>query len=436
MEVKPFRAYRFNKNIVGDVGDCIAPPYDVISDDMQSALYARSDYNIVRIIKPRAEQNTDSTANIYTRAAELIKEWIASGTLIQDDSPAIYAYVQDFELAGAWFQRYAFVALGKLEPFGKTVKAHENTLVGPRKDRLNLKRATAADFGLVYMLYADPKHVADAIVESRVGGEALGDLTDDLGVRHRMFAVTDEQEITAIEEMMQHKSCIIADGHHRYETGLAYAAESGNPNAQYQMLAFSNTCHKGLIVLATHRLVDGVENFNFAELMKKLETDFVINKLSFNSSQEAKTARHAMLDCMKAEHAHDGNCFGIYGGDGAFYVATLKNKEKMDEIAPDKSRAWRHLDVTILSQLVLDRMLGVDAEKLASGNYVTYIKDSGNKAKELVASIDAGRGQVVFFLNPPKIEQIQQVAAAGERMPQKSTYFYPKIFTGFTINKL
>ncbi len=436
MEIKPFRACRFNKAVVGNVGACIAPPYDVISEKQQQQLYRSSDYNIVRIIKPKARPSNGDEDNVYTRAAAYFNDWIERGALKLDSDEAVYAYVQDFELAGAWFQRFSCIALGKLEPFGKTVRAHENTMLGPRKDRLELKKATAADFGLVFLLYEDPSHVADNIIADTISDEPLIDFTDEQNVRHRLFSVTNQQEISAVVDMMKDKTCIIADGHHRYETGLAYLELTGRPSAQYQMMAFANTCHEGLIVLATHRFVSGMEDFSFGDLLKKLEKNFEVVRFGFDSPESARQARHRMLARMKADHAGDRNTFGIYGGDGAFYITRLKDISQMDKAAPSMSRAWRKLDVTVLSKLVLDEILGIDDEKLARGTNVRYIKDSGNKAKELVRQIDAGDGQAVFFMNPPKIEQIEAVADAGERMPQKSTYFYPKVFTGLTIYKL
>jgi uncharacterized protein (DUF1015 family) len=436
MKIKPFRAYRYNKAVVGDVGACIAPPYDVIGEQQQQQLYQSSDYNIVRIIRPKAQPANDDKNNVYTRAANYFNDWIKQGALKQDSNEAVYAYVQDFELAGAWFQRFSCIALGKLEPFGKTVRAHENTMLGPRKDRLELKKATAADFGLVFLLYEDPSHVADSIVEKTISDEPLVDFTDEQNVRHRLYPITDRQEIFAIVDMMKDKTCIIADGHHRYETGLAYLELTQKPSAKYQMMAFANTCHEGLIVLATHRFVSGLEKFSFEDLIKRLERNFEVVRFGFDSPDSAREARHKMLAQMKADHARDHNSFGIYGGDGIFYVARLKDVSLMDKAAPKMSKAWKKLDVAVLSKLVLDEILGIDDEKLARGTNVRYIKDSGNKSKELVRQIDAGQGQVVFFMNPPKIEHIEAVAGASERMPQKSTYFYPKVFTGLTIYKL
>jgi uncharacterized protein (DUF1015 family) len=202
------------------------------------------------------------------------------------------------------------------------------------------------------------------------------------------------------------------------------------------MMAFANTLHEGLIVLATHRVVNHLPEFDFGNLMNQLEKHFDIEKYRFNSPESARRARHRMLDKMKAEHARDKNAFGVYGGDGIFYVATLRDAAAMEKAAARMSRSWKMLDVAVLSKLVLEAALGIDEQKLAEGKHVEYVKDSGNKAKELVKLVDTGKKQVVFFMNPPKISQMQAVAETGERMPQKSTYFYPKIHSGLVIDKL
>lgn len=436
MEIRPFRAYRFDAAVVGRTGDCVAPPYDVIESEQQEQLYEKSKYNIVRIIKGKTGPTDSAENNRYNRAAGYLNTWIDEGALRQDSDPTVYAYVQDFELAGAWFRRLSFVAQGRLQEFGKCVRPHEQTMNGPRQDRLELQRTTRARFGLVFMLYEDASQTAEKIVEKNITGKSLVDCTDGQNVRHRLFPVADSKDIEAIRLMMKDKVCIIADGHHRYETGLSYAKSSDNPEAWYQMMAFANTLHEGLIVLATHRMVNHLPDFDFDDLLNRLGRQFAIEQYQFGSRESARRARHKMLDGMKTEHARDRNAFGIYGGDGAFYVATLKDSAAMENAAAKMSGAWRSLDVAVLSKLVLEAALGIDEQKLAEGKHVEYVKDSGNKSKELVKLVDCGKKQVAFFMNPPKISQMQAVAEAGERMPQKSTYFYPKIHSGLVIDKL
>jgi uncharacterized protein (DUF1015 family) len=436
MQIEPFKAFRFDANIVGDPGDCIAPPYDVISNAQQEQLYRKSPYNLVRIIKGKINSQDDGEDNQYTRAAAFLSDWIDEGVLKQDSDEAIYAYEQDFKLAGKRYQRYSFIALGKLEKFGDVVKPPEEVFKKTMIDRFNLKQATSADFGLVFMLYEDPRKIAEIIMEQASFAKPLIDFIDEQNVRHRLFAITAKEKIQKIVDMMSDKSCIIADGHHRYTTGLCYAEESNNPAAKYQMLAFANVLQNGLIVLATHRIVYNLGRFDMEQLLSDLEERFDVVEFGFNSTRTKTQARQEMLDRMRAEHENDKNAFGIYASDDAFYVAVLKDPRAMDTVVPDKSPGWRTLDVSILHKLILEELLSLDEEKQTQGGNIKYIKDTPTAIDDSIDRIDAGRAQVAFFMNPVKIQQLKMVTNAGERMPQKSTYFYPKVYSGLTINKL
>ena len=436
MQIKPFEAFRFDKAVVGDVGSCIAPPYDVISDAQQEQLYKKSKHNIVRIIKGKTTASDNGDNNQYTRAVDYLNNWIKQGALKQDTTETIYAYVQDFELAGTSYERVSFIAWAKLEEFGKTVRPHEQTFDKPMLDRLNLKRATSARFGLVLMLYEDEQKIANKIIKQAAATGSLVDFIDEQNVRHRLFTITAKEDIEQIVKMMNDKSCIIADGHHRYTTALTYSKESGNSAAQYQMLAFVNTFQKGLVVLATHRLVGNLENFCYEKLITELKENFELTELQFNSPQTKLDARQKMLAQMKAEHDNDKNAFGIYGSNNAFYVAVLRDKQAMDPVMPDMSSAWRSLDVSVLHKLILEQLLGIDEERLAKGENLQYVKDTPNAVDQSISQIDKGQKQAAFFMNPIKMQQLKMVTDAGERMPQKSTYFYPKIYTGLTIQKL
>jgi len=439
MEVKPFKAVRFNAETVGDAGSCISPPYDVISPSQQQALYEKSEYNIVRIIKGETRPSDNAEDNQYTRAAGYLNSWIKKGVLKQDSAEAIYAYVQDFQIAGANFHRCSFIALIKLVELGSKcgVLPHEQTLSKPKIDRLNLKRATGSDFGLPFLLYEDEKKIADEIIEKAAGGKSLIDFSDEQDVRHRLFAITDKKDIKAITGMMSNKSGIIADGHHRYETALAYSKESTNPAAGYRMIAFANTRSEGLVILATHRLVGNIEGFDAAELIARLKEDFEITEYKFGRQNDDKTkAKQKMLARMKTEYGRDEIAFGIYSGGSVFYIAVLKNKRAMESVSPNMSSHWRSLDVSVLHKLILEKLLGIDEKQLAAGGRLEYIKDNDNAIDESIAKVDSGQEQAAFFTNPVKMQQIENVVAAGEKMPQKSTFFYPKVYTGLTINKL
>ena len=436
MQVESFKAFRFDAGVVGNVGNCIAPPYDVINDAQREQLYDKNKHNLVRIIKGKTTASDNGENNQYTRAADYLASWIQDGALKQDSAEAIYAYVQDFEVAGTQYQRSSFIALAKLEDFGQIVKPHEQVLHKPMIDRLNLKQATSADLGLVFMLYEDRLKIADGIMTEAAGKEPLIDFMDEQDVQHRIFAITDKQNIEQIVKMMSEKSCIIADGHHRYTTGLTYSKESDNPAAKYKMLAFANMHQDGLIVLATHRLVNNLENFDTKKLIEELGERFRITRFEFDSAQTKERAEQDMLEQMRAEHDKDESAFGIYGSDNAFYMAVLKDKCMMDSVVPDMSPAWKTLDVSILHKLILEELLGIDQERLAEGENLQYVKDTPNAIADSIARIDAGQKQAAFFMNPVKMQQLKMVTEAGERMPQKSTYFYPKVYTGLTINKL
>jgi len=437
MEIKPFKAFRFDTNVIGDAGKCVAPPFDVIGPEQQQQLYEKSEYNIVRVIKGKITPTDNGQDNPYTRAATYLNNWIEQGALKQDSTEAIYAYIQDFELAGAEFQRLSFIALCRLEEFGKTVRPHEQVFEKPMADRLNLKRATRARAGLVFMLYEDKQSIADKIIERVTAQEPLIDFVDNDNVRHRLFAITAKCNIDTIVKMMSEKSCIIADGHHRYSTGLTYSKENSNPAAKYQMFAFSNICQKGLVVLATHRLVGNLTNFDNEKLVAELNRNFEVIKYDFGENLQTKTdARQNMLAQMKAEHYKSKNAFGIYVANSAFYIAVLKDNRVMDEAEPNMSAAYRGLDVSVLHKLILEQILCIGKEQVSKDEAIEYVKDTPNAIDEMISHVEAGRKQVAFFMNPVKMQQLIMVTDAGERMPQKSTYFYPKMYSGLTIQKL
>jgi len=301
-------------------------------------------------------------------------------------------------------------------------------------DRLNLRRATKAAFGVVFMLYQDADNIADNIIK-KAEQKPLIDFLDEQHVRHRLFTITDASDIDKIAKMMDTKTCIIADGHHRYETALNYYKETSAATAQYVMAAFVNTSQKGLLILATHRLIQNVRDFSGSKLLAELQKDFDLTSFAFDGGDAKQQAKVKMLDKMKAEFDKNKNAFGIYIGDQAFYVAVLKDKHLMEAAATNMSSHWKSLDVTVLHKLIIEKQLGINEQGLAEGGNIEYVKDTGEAIDNSINQIDKGAKQAAFFVNPTKMEQIESVTAAGERMPQKSTFFFPKIHTGLVINK-
>jgi uncharacterized protein (DUF1015 family) len=441
MEIKAFRAWRFDGKITGNAGQCISPPYDVIDKNLQQTLHTQNPYNVVRAILGQTFNSDTEQENQYTRARTYLDKAIADGALKHDSKETFYAYVQDFSIGQNHYCRSGIIGLGKIEPFGKGVQPHEKTLDGPKADRLRLSRATAAQFGLIFMLYDDPAKTAEAIIGKAAAKPALMDHTDTEQVRHRIYAIDTPAEIDALKRMMSSQKTIIADGHHRYETALNYWKQTGRPEAQYLMMTFVNMRNEGLVIQPTHRLINDIQNFSMVDLLGNLKKDFQhIVKFDFTDEKEKIKARNAMFDLMKKAGNDGKNAFGIYAGEKgiykAFFVAILMDPAPMKTVAPSMSDAARGLDVNVLHLLILEKHLGIGDKQLAAESNIEYIKDIGDAIDRSIKKVDDGDCQAVFFVNPTRIDQVQAVAAAGEKMPQKSTFFYPKVFSGVTINIL
>ncbi|MBC8379842.1 MAG: DUF1015 domain-containing protein [Planctomycetes bacterium] len=436
MNIRPFKAYRFNKEIVGDAGSCIAPPYDVIDTAHQQVLYEKNAYNIVRAIKGKKEANDTESNNVYTRAADYLTKAIEDGALTQEASEAIYVYVQDFEIGGNQYERTGIIALGGLTAFGEGVQPHEKTLEGPKADRLNLTRATACQLGQIFMLYDDPANVDRTIIANALTKEAVIDMTDDQQARHRLFVIDEPALIEAFVSMMTDKQTVIADGHHRYETALNYWSETQNEQAAYQMLSFVNMRNEGLVIQPTHRLLINMTDFDAAALLDELKQEFEVTKFAFDGDTDKQQAREGMFKKMQQAGAENENVFGFYAADNAFYAILLKKTEAMSALCPEMSDAALKLDVNVLHKLILEKHLGICDAKLPGESHLGYITDLGDAIDKSITKVDSGQSDGVFFMNATHIEQVQAVASAGEKMPQKSTFFYPKIFSGLTVRKL
>jgi uncharacterized protein (DUF1015 family) len=308
VEIAPFQGYRYDIDMVSDFKLVVSPPYDVISSALQKKLLEASPYNIAHIIKGEKYSEDDDRFNEHCRASLLLESWIKSGALRKDDTPSIYVLAQDFEIEGVKMTRSGFIALIKLEDMCSSkdsdgtctgVHQHEETLPKDIEDRLNLLRNTKGNFGLIFSIYSDEEKSVDAILEERMKDPPLMQITDEDQITHRLWAIENKDEISKIQEVMKDKYIIIADGHHRYKTALKYSKEHpDSESAQFRMLAFVNTTNKGLVILPTHRLVQGVEDFDCAEMISKLKEDFTIEDFAFTPDNEdsAKTSMFKRLD--------------------------------------------------------------------------------------------------------------------------------------------
>jgi uncharacterized protein (DUF1015 family) len=438
-KIFPFRAYRYSAK-AGDPKNLVTQPYDKIKDDLRAEYYARSEWNIARIIK--SDEGPADGTNTYERAEELFGRMIDEGILVRDDKPAIYAYDIEYRGPGGETRvRNGFIATAQLEDFSKGhVKPHETTLAGPKADRLNLTRATEASFGLIFMLYPDRELASDRLLEGYKRGKKPDvEVTDDFGETHRLWVVADEGVIAKLQAILGPVDLFIADGHHRYETAVNYSSEmtakgkagSGLGAVDKGMMAFVNMFSKGLTVFATHRLIHSLpsEKADPAWLMGELERDFEIRVIPMTGGGEDE-----MLEILAEEYAEHRTAFGlvIKEIEEECYALTLAREGAVDEFFGDKfSEAYKNLDVAVLHGLVLEKILGIDAEALTKQTNVVYARD----ARNAIRRVRTGEMQMCFLMNPTRPEQVAEVAGAGERMPQKSTDFYPKMLTGLTINK-
>lgn len=420
-EVFPFHGYRYNQQKIDDLNKLVTQPYDKIDAVMQADYYEKSPYNIVRLILGREE-------NRYQSAADHLEKWLREQILIRDEEPGFYLYTQEYLVEGEKFVRKGFIGLGKLES-GEGVKEHETTMEGPKADRLNLIRACEANFGHIFMLYSDPENEINNLFDELLDEEPLLEVEDKDQNQHKLWKITDYNLVEKISENMKDKSLYIADGHHRYQTALNYQKEckekgwkaDGVESFNNRMMTFINMDDPGLQVLPTHRLLYGIENFDLNNFLEKVAEDFSIHNF------ESKEEMYNFLDTNK-----DKNVFGFKADDEIYRAFEFFNKDKLEDIKKNHSDEYAELDVSILHNIILEEYLGIDEKALEEKRNLDYIRYRDKALSEL----EAKSYQAAFILNPTSVEEVRKIADKGEKMPQKSTDFYPKLLTGLVINKL
>ncbi len=427
-KIAPFRAVHFNTEKIDHLEQVVTQPYDKIGPDLRAEYLKRSPYNIAQVIKP-VDDPALPPDNGYQTAGDLFQKWFEDGILVRRPAPGLYAYDQEYEVDGVWATRHGFIGLLDLDAGKDLVKAHEKTLAGPKADRLKLMRADEANEGHIFMLYSDPTLEVSKLIEQGRTGKPLLEAKDDFGCNHKVWEITDPTILAGVEKGLENKLLFIADGHHRFETAQNYLAECRDngwrplsaESFTHRMMTFVNLDEPGLTILPTHRLVRDVPNFDGAAYLKQAEAWFNVSRF---------TDRKALFNAMK----QPGHNFGasIAGVDG-YIMLTLKDEKVMDELGPkEQSSAWKRLDVTILHTLLLDRLLGIDAKKLEAQTNVDYGRDP-NAAFD---KREGGKYQAVFLLNSTNVQQVKEVAEFGEKMPQKSTDFYPKLLSGLIMMKM
>ena len=365
----------------------------------------------------------------YKTAGEVLKKWLDSGVLKKDSEDAVYIYEEEFSINGIHAKFKGCIVRVKIEEFSKgVVLPHEETLSKAKEDRFNLMKATNCNFSQIYSLYMDSEHKIVNRLDKLSDCKPEIELTDGDKVTHRLWIVTDKDEINAICGDFADKKLYIADGHHRYETALNYrnyCRENGigDGGEDYVMMMLVDMEHDGLVVLPTHRLVRDLESFDKEKILNDCKEYFDVSEESDVSNAESK---------LKELYDEGKKAFAFYSGDKGYNLLVLKDEKVIEKLLPNKSRATQGLDVTVLHTLVLEKIFGIDAENMAKQINLTYTR----LFDEAIESVDTGKAQCAFILNPTRVTEIRDVAAAGEKMPQKSTYFYPKLITGLVMNKL
>jgi uncharacterized protein (DUF1015 family) len=439
-EIFPFRAYRYNSALV-EPGKVLTQPYDKITPAMAEKYAAASPYNLIPIEKGKSRAEDTPADNVYTRAAKTLDEWIRAKVIVQDAAPSLYAYFQEYTVPGTKERRArkGFIAVGRIEDYSAgVVFRHEQTLSGPKADRLELLRHTQTHTGQLFMLYSDPAARVDALLDAAARSKAEVEIRDEYDVVHKLWPVTDTQTIETIRREMADKKLVIADGHHRYETALAYRdecrARAGrvDANAPYEkvMMTLFNTAGKGLTILPTHRVVANVPNFSVGGFRAALANAFDVNSYLFNGSAERpKAYEQFRRDLLRGQ---EQRAIGAYAGDGAFYIFVLKKEANLEVLLQGVSPAQRRLDVVLLHRLILERGLNITQDAVKTEKNITYEREMDTA----IGEVDSGRAQICFLLNPVSVETVAEMAMGGEVLPQKSTDFFPKLMSGITMYRL
>jgi uncharacterized protein (DUF1015 family) len=434
-DVQPLRGIRYASEVVGDPGQIVTPPYDVISEEAQSRYYARNPYNVIRLELSRDEPGDDSLNNRYTRAATTLAEWRLKSILRQEALPAYYLYQQRFTQNRENYTRTSLLARVRLEPWSaRVVLPHEHTLSKPKLDRLQLMRATAMNLSPLMSLYDDPQGRMRKLLGAYAANAEV-QITDEVNEEHRLHPITDAQQIALIQNFFSERQLYIADGHHRYETALNYREEilelrrelRPDDAVNFVLMALIDIDDPGMVVLPTHRLVFNLGQDALNSLTtERLAQYFTVRTLGQGGERNA--------DALLKELAEAGEAvpsFIVYTAKQAWLLsANERGRARMAESG--HSDAWNGLDIAVAHTLVLEDLLGLNAEDMMAGTYIRYTRD----AQQALEAVQKGDAQLALLLNPTPVRQVCDVADADDKMPQKSTYFYPKLITGLVMNPL
>jgi uncharacterized protein (DUF1015 family) len=429
-EIRPFNGVRYDMARVGALADVVAPPYDVIDPALQDKLYDTSPYNVIRLELNREEPGDAATANRYTRAAVFLNDWLKDGVLAEDAAAALYLYHQSFTVLGTTYTRKGFLARVRLEPFGEgKIYPHEQTLAGPKADRLALYRATRYNISPIFGLYADPDATVLRAVEAGLRDRTPLEATDHLGVQNRLWPIDDPKTHTLVQGLMGPRPIFIADGHHRYETGLKYRDECAaagtlagpDDPANFCMMMLVGMSDPGLLIMPTHRLVSGFQNLTAEALVERLAPEFDV-RIKGKGPESARAVWEEIATSGAQEMLGFGTSY-----DDHWLTTRLRSDSVMDRLAPDHSPEWRSLGVSILHVFVFKRLLN----PLGNPTY-RYV----HLLDEVTADVAAQRCDLACLVQPAGMDHVESIASKLEKMPPKSTYFYPKLLSGLVLNPL
>ena len=410
----PFQAYRYSRQ-AGALENLVTQPYDKITPAMQARYLELSPSNAVRIILGPRFASDSATGNVYTRARQYLHEWIQKGILEREPAPSLFAYFQEFPVpeTGERAVRQGFIGLGAVEDYSEgVVHRHEQTLAGPKQDRLELLRHIRAHLGHIFMLYPDPDGQIDGLVEEASQGQPLASVTDEYQATHRLWRIAEPEQVARIQQLMSEKKLLIADGHHRYETALAFRNEHPElAGAHKVMMTFVNLHSPGLRILATHRLVQGLPGFRAEDFLRRAaEVSFQVRPVG--SMEELRRA-------WAEQHASRVRIGAAFHGSELIYLL-------------ETGRPEGELDLKVLHQKLIGEALGIGEEAVREERNLRYIRGLGAAIEE----VRRGAAQIALLVEPASIEQVARIAFAGGVMPQKSTDFYPKLLSGLTIYRL
>lgn len=428
-DIRAFRAFRYDLGRVGALADVVAPPYDVIDPALQKQLYAQSPHNVIRLILNQEEPADNEHANRYTRAGRFLKDWTQDGILVQDSARSLYVYHQDFEVEGRRHTRKGFLARVRLEKFGQgKIYPHEETMAGPKADRLKLFHATAMNLSPVFGLYPDAESAVQAELDRAVGRALPLEAKDHLGVTSKLWPISDQHTASVVTGLMGAKPIFIADGHHRYETGLRYLDEKTQAGevrdaeapAHFILMMLVSMSDPGLAILPTHRLVSGIGDLTAEQVQTALQGHFQFDKVGQGAQGARETWEH-----IAADGGQKLLGFGTVA-DGQWLLGRYVGPDSvMAELAPSHGPAWHGLGVSLLHVLVLGKLLRGQPE-------CRYV----HLTSEVIDAVSQRSCQLAVLVPPASMRHVEEIAGNLEKMPPKSTYFYPKLLSGLLFNSL